>query len=185
MIKICLIVSSIFTAGVWSCPATTGERPPPCSTHTFTAVDDRRAVVFGGFNEEQGKMNDVFIIDLSTMVFKQLVGTMQIKNLKRCPFFRNVLYKTTLPHPISGWCVVVTKFLHKVTVVLFGLTFSAATQKKCMCTSSYHCIPTNHPAFCLINKQKYCLSHQKITKSLFFVLTCDASCPYILNGHAA
>jgi hypothetical protein len=46
-------------------------------------------------------------------------------------------------------------------------------------------IPTNHPAFCLIIKQKYCLSHQKIAKSLFFVLTCDASCLYILNGHAA
>ena len=38
-------------------------------------------------------------------------------------------------------------------------------------------IPTNHPSFCLIIKQKYCLSHQKIAKSLFFVLTCDASCP--------
>ena len=46
-------------------------------------------------------------------------------------------------------------------------------------------VPTNHPAFCLIIKQKYCLSHQKIAKSLFFVLTCDASCPYILNGHTA
>ena len=46
-------------------------------------------------------------------------------------------------------------------------------------------IPTNHPGFCLIIKEKYCLSHQKIAKSLFFVLTCDASCPYILNGHTA
>ena len=61
-------VSSISTAGVWSCPDTTGDRPPPCSTLTFTAVDDRRAVLFGGFNGEQGRMNDVFIINLSTMV---------------------------------------------------------------------------------------------------------------------
>ena len=61
-------VSSISTAGVWSCPATTGDRPPPCSAFTFTAVDDRRAVLFGGFNIEQGRMNDVFIIVLSTMV---------------------------------------------------------------------------------------------------------------------
>ena len=30
-------------------------------------------------------------------------------------------------------------------------------------------ILTSHPAFCLIIKQKYCLSHQKIGKSLFFV----------------
>ena len=35
--------------------------------------------MFGGENGEQGKMNDVFIIDLSTMVFKRHVGTMQIK----------------------------------------------------------------------------------------------------------
>ena len=61
-------VSSISTAGVWSCPATTGDRPPPCAAFTFTAVDDRRAVFFGGNNGEQGLMNNVFIIDLSTMV---------------------------------------------------------------------------------------------------------------------
>jgi hypothetical protein len=52
---------------------------------------------------------------------------------------------------------------------------------------TYHTtvIPTNHPAFCLIIKQKYCLSHQKIAKSLFLVLTCIAPCLYILNGHTA
>ena len=60
--------SSISTAGVWSCPATTGDRPPPCSGLTFTAVYDRRAVLFGGKIRVQGRMNDVFIIDLSTMV---------------------------------------------------------------------------------------------------------------------
>ena len=58
-------VSSISTAGVWSCPATTGDRPPPCAGLTFTEVDVRRAVLFGGNNDEQGQMNDVFIIDLS------------------------------------------------------------------------------------------------------------------------
>ena len=100
LIKICLIVSSIFTAGVWSCPATTGERPPPCSGHTFTAVDDRRAVVFGGKNGEQGRMNDVYIIDFSTMVFKQHVGTMQIKNLKLCPY---ILVKLHCHTPLVGW----------------------------------------------------------------------------------
>ena len=62
------IVSSISTAGVWSCPATTGDRPPPCHGLTFTTVDDKRAVLFGGYNKDQGFMNDVFIIDLSTMV---------------------------------------------------------------------------------------------------------------------
>ena len=32
------------------------------------------------------------------------------------------------------------------------------------------CIPTNHPAFCLIIKQRYSLSHHKIAKSLFLCL---------------
>ena len=53
--------------GVWSCSVTTGDRPPPCSHFTFTAIDDRRAVVFGGFNGES-KINTVYIIDLITMV---------------------------------------------------------------------------------------------------------------------
>ena len=59
---------SISTAGVWSCPATTGERPPPCAAFTFTAVDDSRAVLFGGRSGDQGVVNDVYIIDLLTMV---------------------------------------------------------------------------------------------------------------------
>ena len=38
----------------------------------------------------------------------------------------------------------------------------------------------------MIMKQNYCLSNQKIAKSLFFVLTCDAPSLYnILNGHPA
>ena len=40
-------------------------------------------------------------------------------------------------------------------------------------------IPTSHPAFCLMIKQKYCLSHQKIGKSLLCTML------YILNGHTA
>ena len=55
-------------AGVWSYLPTTGERPPPCEGFTFTAIDGRRAVLFGGYNGEQGHMNDVYIIDLQTMV---------------------------------------------------------------------------------------------------------------------
>ena len=54
--------------GVWSSPVTTGDRPPPCSGFTFTAVDDRRAVVFGGFNRGVERINTMYIIDLITMV---------------------------------------------------------------------------------------------------------------------
>ena len=60
-------------AGMWSCAPTTGERPPPCSNFTFTTIDDRRAVLFGGRNGEQGSMNDVYIIDLHTMVMTVLL----------------------------------------------------------------------------------------------------------------
>ena len=68
MIYVHLDVTSVHTAGVWSCPATTGERPPPCAGFTFTAIDDRRAVLFGGKIGEQGRLNDVYIIDLHNMV---------------------------------------------------------------------------------------------------------------------
>lgn len=54
--------------GTWNCPATTGEIPPPCALFTFTGIDERRAVLFGGFNEKQRHMNHVYIIDFHTMV---------------------------------------------------------------------------------------------------------------------
>ena len=56
------------TAGVWSCPATTGETPSPRSHCTFTAIDDRRAVLFAGKKDRWERKNDVYIIDLHTMV---------------------------------------------------------------------------------------------------------------------
>ena len=61
-------VSTPHTAGVWSSPVTSGERPPPCAGSSLTSIDSRRAVLFGGYNEKQGDMNDVYIIDLQSMV---------------------------------------------------------------------------------------------------------------------
>ena len=61
-------VSTPHTAGVWSSPATTGERPPPCAYFSLTSIDHKRATFFGGYNGEQGDMNDVYIIDLQSMV---------------------------------------------------------------------------------------------------------------------
>ena len=64
-------------SGVWSCPATTGERPPVCADLTFTAVSDKRAVLFGGHNgSQEGFTNNVFIIDFSTMVSKIMTDNM-------------------------------------------------------------------------------------------------------------
>ena len=59
----------LYNAGIWSSPPTTGEKPPPCSAFSFTAVDDHRAVFFGGFQGGHRKVNDVYILDLQTMVF--------------------------------------------------------------------------------------------------------------------
>ena len=41
----------------------TGDRPPPCSYHTLTLVDSKRAVLFGG-NTATGRTNDVYIMTL-------------------------------------------------------------------------------------------------------------------------
>ena len=56
--------------GKWSCPATTGENPPPFGNFTFTTIDENRAVLFGGKNREQGRFNDIYIVDLNTMVME-------------------------------------------------------------------------------------------------------------------
>lgn len=56
------------TAGAWTSPATTGERPPPCSGFSLTSIGQWKAIMFGGYNKDQGFMNDVFIIDLQSMV---------------------------------------------------------------------------------------------------------------------
>ena len=61
-------VSTPHTAGEWSSPATTGERPPPCESFSLTSIHKRRAVLFGGYSPQQEKMNDVYIIDLQSMV---------------------------------------------------------------------------------------------------------------------
>ncbi|CAI8017835.1 Dual specificity protein kinase shkC, partial [Geodia barretti] len=58
--------------GTWSCPMTTGNVPPPCSDLTFTAVDSRRAVLFGGWNDQQDHMTDVYIIDIATMKWSKV-----------------------------------------------------------------------------------------------------------------
>ena len=56
------------SAGKWSSPPTTGPRPPPCAGFTFTAINEQQAVFFGGDQPGRGRVNDVYIIDFSTMV---------------------------------------------------------------------------------------------------------------------
>ena len=56
---------------MWSVPHTTGEKPPPMARHTFTKVDHRRAVVFGG-SLGGGKTNDTYVLDMETWVWRLL-----------------------------------------------------------------------------------------------------------------
>ncbi|XP_064393791.1 kelch domain-containing protein 2-like [Halichondria panicea] len=54
--------------GVWSSPELRGERPPPCSSFTFTMVDQHRAVLFGGYQPgRDDRVNEVYLFDFRTM----------------------------------------------------------------------------------------------------------------------
>ena len=65
--KMHTILSHPHVTGTWSSPPTTGDRPPPCSAFSFTTIDHHRAVLFGG-RQEHGRVNDIYILDLDTMV---------------------------------------------------------------------------------------------------------------------
>ena len=62
----CLFVHPV-SVGTWSCPPTTGDKPPPCAWFTFTKVDDSRVVMFGGFTDHS-RINDVYILDVKRWV---------------------------------------------------------------------------------------------------------------------
>lgn len=55
-------------AGVWEIQKTNGEKPPPLSNHSFTKIDNHRAVVFGGYNGSYN--NDTYVLDMETWVWK-------------------------------------------------------------------------------------------------------------------
>ena len=59
------------TADKWSSPSTTGQRPPPCAYFSFTAINDHKAVLFGGFHVKLGYgtvSNDCYLINFESMV---------------------------------------------------------------------------------------------------------------------
>ena len=62
------MLTTLCTTDMWSSPEITGERPPPGNSFSLTSIDNRRAVLFGGWSGEQGMVNDVYIIDLLKMV---------------------------------------------------------------------------------------------------------------------
>ena len=53
---------------VWAAQPTTGEKPPPLDDHTFTKIDNHRAVVFGGYTGSS-RVNDTYVLDMETWVW--------------------------------------------------------------------------------------------------------------------
>ena len=54
--------------GEWSSPAVTGTKPPPLSDFSFTKVDSRRAVVYGGLMENFLLSGDAYVLELDKWV---------------------------------------------------------------------------------------------------------------------
>ena len=53
--------------GEWSSPAVTGTKPPPLENFSFTKVDNRRAVVYGGFTGGVAS-GDAYVLELDKWV---------------------------------------------------------------------------------------------------------------------
>ena len=54
-------------AGEWLSPAVTGTKPPPLSLFSFTKVDSRRAVMYGGATG-RGSSGDAYVLELDKWV---------------------------------------------------------------------------------------------------------------------
>ena len=55
--------------GEWSSPAVTGTKLPPLSLFSFTKVDSRRAVVYGGATDEGEQISgDAYVLELDKWV---------------------------------------------------------------------------------------------------------------------
>ena len=52
----------------WSLQTVTGEVPPPCSGFSFTLYNSDHVVLFGGYSDVKGRMDDVYILNLAQMV---------------------------------------------------------------------------------------------------------------------
>ena len=53
--------------GEWSSPAVTGTKPPPLAGFSFTKVDSRRAVVYGGM-VDLDISDDAYVLELDKWV---------------------------------------------------------------------------------------------------------------------
>ena len=71
-------LSCVSLSEAWSSPAATGTRPPPCAHFSFTKINDHCAVMFGGSTQsEESATNDVYMLDLASMVSQLLARCME------------------------------------------------------------------------------------------------------------
>ena len=61
-------VEYLYVSGKWSLPAVTGTTPPPLEGFSFTKVDHRRAVVYGGTTRGIQALGDAYVLQLDTWV---------------------------------------------------------------------------------------------------------------------
>ena len=57
------VLSLSNVTGEWSSPAVTGTKPPTLSVFSFTKVDSKRAVVYGG-GTGRGTSGDAYVLEL-------------------------------------------------------------------------------------------------------------------------
>ena len=53
--------------GEWSSPAVTGTKPPPLDGFSFTKVDSRRVVLYGGWTGRTAN-DDAYVLELDKWV---------------------------------------------------------------------------------------------------------------------
>lgn len=54
----------------WSSPKASGELPPKRQDFSITMIGEHHAVLFGGYSDGKGMLDDVQILDLAKMVRK-------------------------------------------------------------------------------------------------------------------
>ncbi len=63
-----VLIDQFYPSEIWSSPEISGTSPPPCSSFTLTMIDEKRALLFGGYVPGRGKNNDIYLLDLKSMV---------------------------------------------------------------------------------------------------------------------
>ena len=57
----------MFISDCWSPVCVTGSNPSPRASHTLTAVDEKRVILFGGY-DGQKDLNDLWLLDVQKKV---------------------------------------------------------------------------------------------------------------------